>query len=798
MLTRLRLQQLIRIRLLRWFFLGALMIGGPAFAAAPLSTEPAETFFTNVAARLLVQQLGVEWTQIQIAPTNQYDRAVHRLFQVTANLYDATSTNIYPSVFRPLFATNGGTVILAGFTNDHRLSTLGAWLESNPYGLPMVIAAKKGFPNFNEFTLRSDILMTRKLQLTRPSTALGTQPNGTNQMYVLSISNYFGVESWNSYDVARSGPYPRPLTVVVSNFARVSMTNRLGLQTNGVQAATATSQITNWEGGLGFSTAERTNVFRLTLNTNQIFLSNAVYVFSGSFANTFANLNTNAFENLGNAFPLPDWTLTISNRLAYWMFEPGLDRILDFVLLEDSHAVDLHRDLIAGVNPYAAFGASPNISGLWSTNRQNAGSPTEGVRRQIDISRGAFAISAGDWRQYAQAAVGNENDKQSAINGFAYFLGLTPPYPGVAFTTNASLAMETPFNPAAKLAALRTWQVNDPLVHYHRDELRIGMTTNLQYLRPAQPAANFEPSTLTNLNNRYAPWNGNPQMGTYPEPGDRSVKDAGVTSSDHWNFPTNETLAAHWIGRVHRGTPWQTIYLQADIASVNEWAKQSDDAVFVPGLGMVSRTHPTNDWRLAARWASLVSTNQPRDLLSVNDTNFAHWQATLTGLTVLSNNLDFAVFGDPTQFQTNVITPDAPQISTIVAGMQQRRAGQRGGYFADVAAWLSVPELSSASPWLNMSSWDQTSFGLTDEAYEALPSQLLSLVRADAVVTAAPLGNSVELQFTAFDGYAFRVESSTNLTNWTTFSEPHFTTNGVLTLMVPTANGQRYFRAVLP
>ncbi len=792
MLTRHRLQQLIRVRLLQWIFLGALMIAGPAFAAAPLNTEPAETFFTNVAARLVRQQLGVERTQIQIAPTNQYDRAVHRLFQLTANIYDATGTNEYPSVFRPLFTTNGGAVWLTGFTNDHRLSTLGAWLDANPHGLPLIIGAKKGFPNFNEFTLRSDILVTRKLQVTRASTAPGTPPNGTNQMYVLSLSNYFGVEAWNSYDVDRgAAPYPRALQIHVTNLARASLTNSLGLQTNDVQAAAASVLIpaSAWSGAM-----IGTNAFRLVLNKNQVFLSNAVYSFS---ANAFANSSTNAFENLSGAFPIPDWTLTISNRLAYWMFEPGLDRIIDFVLLEDAQAVDLHRDFIAGVNPYTGIGnVSLNIAGLWRTNRTSADGPTDGIRRQLDIAHGNAVTSAAEWREFAPTMVANENDKMAAIDGFRHFCGLAPVY-GIPFQTNNTLAMQTPFNPAAKLAALRTWQVNDPLVHYHRDDLRISSLTNYQHLKPTQAASNIAPSTLTYLNHRYAPWNGNPSGALYPEWSDRRIMDAGVRSSDDWNFPANETLAPHWLGRVHRGTPWQTIYLKPEIAPLSEWAKQSDDAVFVPGLGMVSRTHPTNDWRLAALWASLVNTNDPRDLLSINSTNFADWQAVLTGLTVLSNNLAFPIFGDPLQFETNTITANAPQIATIFDGLKQQRSSQPKGYFTDIFACLNTPELSSASPWLNLTD-EQAAFGLTDEAYEKLPGQLLARVRPDPVGRIIAANHTLELTFSAFDGFAFRVESSTNLIHWTTFSEPHYSTNGTFSCAMAPTTGPRYFRAVLP
>src|SRR5262245_4742401 len=94
-------------------FLALLAMGGVYLgvvrAAAPALDLP-ENFFTNIASRLLRQQLGMELTQIQIAPTNQYDSAVHRLFQVTANIFDATSTNEFPSVFRPLFETRSNGV----------------------------------------------------------------------------------------------------------------------------------------------------------------------------------------------------------------------------------------------------------------------------------------------------------------------------------------------------------------------------------------------------------------------------------------------------------------------------------------------------------------------------------------------------------------------------------------------------------------------------------------------------------------------------------------------------------------
>jgi hypothetical protein len=91
----------------------------------------------------------------------------------------------------------------------------------------------------------------------------------------------------------------------------------------------------------------------------------------------------------------------------------------------------------------------------------------------------------------------------------------------------------------------------------------------------------------------------------------------------------------------------------------------------------------------------------------------------------------------------------------------------------------------------------QASFGLTDEAYEALPGQLLALVRADPVGTAVRVGNSIQLHFTAFDGHAYRVESSADFSTWTTVSEPHYSTNSVFGFTVPATASPQFFRAVL-
>ena len=188
--------------------------------------------------------------QIEIYPTNQYTPAVNRLLQVTANIYDATTTNFYPSVFRPLFSRDargfGSNLFISGYTNVLPVSGTAdgqLWLPVdasalaatniaiinspvNVYGVPWIIGVKKGFPNFNEFAMQSSFQLLRKLLVTRPSTNSPPSSYQYNQMFILSITNQFGVECWNSY----MNDYTNPVVIYVSDsLENVVLTNDEGL-----------------------------------------------------------------------------------------------------------------------------------------------------------------------------------------------------------------------------------------------------------------------------------------------------------------------------------------------------------------------------------------------------------------------------------------------------------------------------------------------------------------------------------------------------------------------------------------
>jgi hypothetical protein len=102
-------------------------------------------FFTNAAIRLLTSagyavganpapfaawtnilavNSGVTNIQIMVYPTNFYTPSVHRMFQLAANIYDATTDRTlgrpapaFPTIFKPLFVSRSGgnTIYLVGF-----------------------------------------------------------------------------------------------------------------------------------------------------------------------------------------------------------------------------------------------------------------------------------------------------------------------------------------------------------------------------------------------------------------------------------------------------------------------------------------------------------------------------------------------------------------------------------------------------------------------------------------------------------------------------------------------------------
>jgi hypothetical protein len=269
------------------------------------------------------------------------------------------------------------------------------------------------------------------------------------------------------------------------------------------------------------------------------------------------------------------------------------------------------------------------------------------------------------------------------------------------------------------------------------------------------------------LNQHYRPWGGNPLkiVDTSPPTAKRlEIKDPLVNKSDAWNFPTNGYPNLDWLGRVHRGTPWQTLFLKATNVDLPTWTNWTG----ITDATEAQLTMPTNDWPIASLIVSMLNTNDPHHLYSVNEPNLDAWRGVLDGLTVLTNTAS-------QQFDTLIMSSNSPQAAAIAAALDANRTIQPSTYFHDVGDILATPELSTASPWLNTSAGANS--GITDEAYEKIAAQLLPLLRADSIGSVSNAGGTLHFQFSGIDGLPYSLQASTNLVDWTTVST-NYPTNG--------------------
>ena len=107
----------------RWFGIVLLTFVFTAANAAPrLSTDSPLGFFTNAAAAMFARlnfrdNHGnlVTVTNIPVWPAtsnNFYTPAVHRILQLTANIFECTTTNLYPCLYRPRFTSDGTNIVI--------------------------------------------------------------------------------------------------------------------------------------------------------------------------------------------------------------------------------------------------------------------------------------------------------------------------------------------------------------------------------------------------------------------------------------------------------------------------------------------------------------------------------------------------------------------------------------------------------------------------------------------------------------------------------------------------------------
>ena len=770
-----------------------------------LDTSSPVGFFTNC-ANLLLNTAGYNFTVTNIPVfdgTNfVYSPAVHRLLQLSANIFDCTTNRVFsdgtspngpffPSVFRPTFNRSGNSIFINGYVEEgdgttsyfspplslpQDLALVDATTTTNIYGVPWVIGARTGFPNFNQFDMETVAQITRRLEVDK--IAVGTPRTGwiTNQMYVIGISNLLAVEAWNPY----TNNYPRAVRLLGTCILSMTLTNDQAIMvatnvTNGWLQDLDTNQWSGFVSPLSPFTNPGRNAasFLVPLQTNFVFLPDSIWRETVASLDPLAATNQSIFENTGT-FPLPRFSLSVSNRLRYIMLDTATGRVLDYVHLD---GINSRQDLLAesaSASPGGLYGNSETIDSVWNTNRPggtfNIASPTTGILNQIAISQGNITLGPADW---ANSQLPGANSS-SETTGFSTFIN-SP-------ATATNLVRQAPYSPTRKMVLATVFQANDPLVHYHLSDL--GMTSSFSMFSPAATA----PLSLTNvgalaLSARYSPWLS--FRGPYsPFDFNLAIKDPLIRSANDWNFPTNQPLDFRWLGQVHRGAPWQTFYLkssQIDLATWRAWTCYTN-------MGDLSASLPANDWKLAAQLVQILNPTYPRHLVSVNQTNLDRWDNAFTGLTILTNPP-----GGLTSF-----TLDTGLNSDTVAGLASAIAAGRnylpGQIYTNLDQVLAVPALSVASPFLDFTSPDVNE--LTDAAYEALPAQLLPLLRTDSVGTIVSTAGPLQIQFTGYDGFAYLVEASPDLMNWTPIGT-NYTTNGSFVFSDTPGPGQRFYRTRL-
>jgi len=731
-------------------------------------------FFTNTATRLL-QTLGPPYPTnlstafIPVWPTNVsiYDSAVHRMLQVAANIYDATTHRAfrngsntvnaayYPSVFRPTFGrtnlivnlavgtTNINVVYISGYEEVTNLSSVvdPYWLakplslpedinllqnnkstnHANIYGVPWIVGAKKGLPNFNQFVSQTFSHITRRLDIDRSADPNTRTKWKTNQMYIIGVSNLVGLDAWNSYAAA----YPRSVNMSANDDLRMSFSV---YNTNSTTPIYTTSlallqplganqsyfaRATNVPAGswTGFNSAAPTsqrNAFSFqSYRTNIVFLPDMQYQV-GNRMLVPTNSPAAQFEPLTLGQPLPQFVLTVTNRLRMVLLDnndAGEIRVLDYVQFggADSSAMDTSRNLTQEL-------AQNDPLRLWDQGLSH-GVPN-GAINQFQISLGNIGVSTLDWNN-AQIHQYSDQSKADAINGFNAWYNKAS---GAA----TNLVQEAPFTPTAEYSQSWSWQANDPLVHYISKDLNSPLNTGRSVsLVPPDSVATTSTNLLptATVTSRYHPWNYAQNSSTDPGLTDLTIKDPLAYNSDAWDFPTNKFASIGQLGRVHRGTPWQTIYLKALTNTVPTWESWTLNTNFLNRAA----TQPTNDWKILDLFTVAPNDNATRGRLSINQSGMAAWAAVLQGVVTL-------IPTNPVpSYAPLVIDPSSSdaQFQTIVNGINRQRATYPGGVFTNLGDILSVPELTTASPFLSNAAPNSVS----DAVYERLPEQILSLLK---------------------------------------------------------------------
>ncbi|MBI1841820.1 MAG: hypothetical protein HYR88_13355 [Verrucomicrobia bacterium] len=735
-------------------------------------------------------------TNIPIYPTNYYNVAVHRLLQVSANLYAATNIENYraaansatnsapyvPIVYRPILARkNGNRVFISGYTADfgdtfinrpwHSLNELAnpaTDIRDNFYGVSAVVEARKGFPALNEFTVVSLFNVTRKILVTKQSATdqldqkIPGKDYPVSELLVLSGTNSLGVELVNPY----AGAYPRPLRAQIQGRVYTALFD------GNVPIQTWTNAYTNvwkidagkWKGAV---LDNRPGALQVPLMTNLIIT--LPVGFTGSRTLT-TNLTDPVYSKSGQGFNNYDLVVRMTNEFSYVLIDmQGPDRVIDVVSMNRlESSLPITQTLLDNQQERVFW--TTNYTRVGVANR-STGAP-DGVFEQIRVSR-----QESEMRKYGAIDL-RPGVSSLATEAASFDLFMRGGLDATGLPVITNLQKQTPFTAGGVVFKINSWQANDPLLHhipehfYQPDSPGLGVKLSLEVgnvrLGEFQKQGNLL-SVRTNWNiglvNRdevytrwgYPPGQDQGRNSTAQELAtlfNRQTRDPMVRTPDDWSFPAGKYPGLGWIGKAHRGTAWQSVYLKAGVAGEDWLLDARYDVMKVWPVDLTGKlvgaptflNHPTNDWLLVDLFSTSPSTVAGVGAIGVNQDGIAAWSAVLSGVVARTNNLS-AVESKlrvlkylPSSMGFASIQPAMGDSTTplfrLVDGINRARANVPHGTFASVGQLLSVPELTIASPFLRIADpkdikRDDYRYGVDEESYEWLPRQILSLVRSD-------------------------------------------------------------------
>jgi hypothetical protein len=458
-------------------------------------------------------------------------------------------------------------------------------------------------------------------------------------------------------------------------------------------------------------------------------------------------------------------------------------RIIDHVLFQQTSSRDIN----------AEFFTDTDTHGVWYPATNAATGIPEAILNQLRISRGESGYELppsedGNWKSdplaRQQSNSGKTQDQQ------AFFDAFFKPYNRTAVpvsATNNLVSVQAPYSPTRYSVQCTFMQANDPLVHYLASDLNQFSTNKTVRAPSVAPYYLNDLKSLflqgfdfRQLSRYYRPWGGypaeDPNNSDDTNQWNLAIKDPQVYTSDNWDFPTNKFPGIGWLGRVHRGTPWQTVFLKSTnvlktapalvaaafetnlyFFGTNIWAQWTGDkqATFNEYYD-AANTAPIQDRLMFDLFTTSFNDNATRGTLPINvgatnGPSLAAWSALFSGVMVLSNNAS-----DPT-LQAMHVTPPYPAppytyrvispagvegfnsaLGQLVGGISQSRLNTNRfprQAFEHVGDILSVPELTVQSPFLNWSDLNQPlqlRYGISDEMYEWLPQQTMGLLRCSS------------------------------------------------------------------